>query len=173
MKRLNRKSANSPFKKTWVYTILSPLFYLLWGCQWKCLNFFFLPFNKGSGWVWTMMIITIIGIHSVSVEKWRSFYFLQYFIQKLTWMLWKHFRLGNYLPTHIKENTYFFRQKSQQLLSAEANFEGCLLVKDYMTMIHLLYCMKRESWLGMAILSNKCNTFSTFINAKHKVISSK
>ena len=43
------------------------------------------------------------------------------------------------LPKHIRENTDF----SQQLLSAEANFEGCLMVKDYMTLILLLYCIKR------------------------------
>ena len=43
------------------------------------------------------------------------------------------------LPKHIIENTDF----SQQLLSAEANFEGCLMVKDYMTLILLLYCIKR------------------------------
>ena len=31
----------------------------------------------------------------------------------------------NNLPTHIRENTDFLRQKPRQLLSAEANFEGC------------------------------------------------
>ena len=43
------------------------------------------------------------------------------------------------LPKHIRENKDF----SQQLLSAEANFEGFLMVKDYMTLILLLYCIKR------------------------------
>ena len=53
---------------------------------------------------------------------------------------------------HIRGDTDFSWQKSQQLLSAEANFEGCLMVKDYMTLILLWYSMKKESWLGMAIL---------------------
>ena len=57
-------------------------------------------------------------------------------------MLWKQFRSGYNLPTHIRENTDFSLQKPQQLLSAEANFEGCLMVKDYMALI-LLYCIKR------------------------------
>ena len=43
------------------------------------------------------------------------------------------------LPKHIRENKDF----SQQLLSAEENFEGFLMVKDYMTLILLLYCTKR------------------------------
>ena len=34
-------------------------------------------------------------------------------------------------------------QKPQQLLSAEVNFEGCLMVKDYTTLTLLLYCIKR------------------------------
>ena len=37
-------------------------------------------------------------------------------------MLGKQFHLGNNVPTHIRENTYFSRQKPQQLLSAEKNF---------------------------------------------------
>ena len=65
-------------------------------------------------------------------------------------MLWKQFRVGNNLPTKIRENTDFSRQKSQQLLSAEANLEGWLMVKDYMTLILLFYCIKRwkidEGW---------------------------
>ena len=61
-------------------------------------------------------------------------------------MLWKQFCSGYNLPTHIRENTDFSLQKPQQLLSAEANFEGCLMVKDYMTLI-LLYCIKRWSFL--------------------------
>ena len=47
------------------------------------------------------------------------FYFLQQFIPKLTWMLMR-FCLGNNLPMH-RENT----DLHQQLLSPEANFEGC------------------------------------------------
>ena len=60
-------------------------------------------------------------------------------------MLRKQIRIVNNLSllTHIRENTDFCRQKSQQLLSAEANFEGCLMVKDYMTLILLFYCIKR------------------------------
>ena len=58
-------------------------------------------------------------------------------------MLWKQFCLGNNLPTHIRENTDLSRQKPQELLSAEANFQGCLMMKDYMTLILLLYCIKR------------------------------
>ena len=46
------------------------------------------------------------------------------------------------LPTHIRDNPDFSLQKPQQLLGAEANFEGCLTVKDYMVLI-LLYCIKR------------------------------
>ena len=57
-------------------------------------------------------------------------------------MLWKQFRSGYNLPTHIRENTDFSLEKPQHLLSAEANFEGCLMVKDYMALI-LLYCIKR------------------------------
>ena len=53
--------------------------------------------------------------------------------------------IGNNLlsPTHIRENTDFFRQKHQQLLSGEENFESYLMVKDSMTLILLLYCIKR------------------------------
>ena len=60
-------------------------------------------------------------------------------------MLWKQFHLGNDLPlpTHIRENTAFSQQKPQQLLSGEENFEGCLMVKESMTVILLLYCIKR------------------------------
>ena len=53
---------------------------------------------------------------------------------------------NNFAPAiicqHIRENTDFSLQKPEQLLSAEANFEGCLMVKYYMTLI-LLYCIKR------------------------------
>ena len=41
-------------------------------------------------------------------------------------MLWNQFYLGNSFPTHIRENTDFSWEKPQQLLSAEANFEGCV-----------------------------------------------
>ena len=59
-------------------------------------------------------------------------------------MFWKQFRLGNNLPlpTNIRENTDFCRQKTQQYLSAAANLEGCLMVKNYMTLILLLYYIK-------------------------------
>ena len=40
-------------------------------------------------------------------------------------MLLRQFCLGNNLPTHIKENTDFPRQKPWQLMNAEANFECC------------------------------------------------
>ena len=40
-------------------------------------------------------------------------------------MLLRQFRLGINLPTHIRENIDFPRQKPRQLPSAEANFEGC------------------------------------------------
>ena len=33
--------------------------------------------------------------------------------------------LGNNLPTHIRENTDFSRQKSRQLPSGEVTFKGC------------------------------------------------
>ena len=42
-------------------------------------------------------------------------------------MLLRQFRLGNNLPTHIRENTDFLRQKPRQLPSVEANFEGWTL----------------------------------------------
>ena len=60
-------------------------------------------------------------------------------------MLRKQIRIVNNLPllTHIRENTDFSRQKPQQLLSAEANFEDCLMGKDYMTLILLLYYITR------------------------------
>ena len=35
---------------------------------------------------------------------------------------------GNNLPTYIRENTDFLQQKPRQLPSAEANFEGCLVI---------------------------------------------
>ena len=35
--------------------------------------------------------------------------------------------LGNYLPTHIRENTDFPWQKPQQLLNAAANLEGWMI----------------------------------------------
>ena len=44
-------------------------------------------------------------------------------------MLLRKFRLGNNLPTHIKENTNFLRQKPRQLPSAEAVFERCYFRK--------------------------------------------
>ena len=34
------------------------------------------------------------------------------------------FRFGNNLPTHTRENTDFPQQKSQKLLSTEANLKG-------------------------------------------------
>ena len=40
-------------------------------------------------------------------------------------MLLRKFRLGNNLPTHIKENTDFPRQNPRQVLNAEMNFESC------------------------------------------------
>ena len=51
----------------------------------------------------------------------KFFYFLQLFIQKLTWTL-----VVKTMPrqTLIRENTAFPRQKPWQLASAEANFEG-------------------------------------------------
>ena len=42
-------------------------------------------------------------------------------------MLLRQFSLHNNLSMHIRENTDFPLQKSQQLLSFKANFEGCLL----------------------------------------------
>ena len=38
-------------------------------------------------------------------------------------------------PTHIRENADFSLQNPEQLLSAEVNFEGCLMVKYYMALI--------------------------------------
>ena len=40
-------------------------------------------------------------------------------------MLLRQFRIGNNLPTHIRENTDFLREKLRKLPSAEVNFEGC------------------------------------------------
>ena len=51
-------------------------------------------------------------------------------------MLLRQFCFRNNLPTHIKENLNFRRQKPRQLLSAEANFEGCsfeVIVCIYLT----------------------------------------
>ena len=42
-------------------------------------------------------------------------------------MLLRPFRLSNNLPTQIKENIDFLRQKPWQLPSAKANFEGCIV----------------------------------------------
>ena len=39
-------------------------------------------------------------------------------------MVLRQFCLGNNLPTHIKENTDFPRQKPQQVPNAEAYLEG-------------------------------------------------
>ena len=44
------------------------------------------------------------------------FYFLQQFNQKLTWMLWRQFHLGNNLPTHARKNKDFSQQKPRHLL---------------------------------------------------------
>ena len=67
---------------------------------------------------------------SERIQEWRYFYFLKYFIQKLTWMLLRQFHLGNNLLTHIRENADFSFQKFQQLPSAKANFKGCRNVID-------------------------------------------
>ena len=40
-------------------------------------------------------------------------------------MLLRQFRLGNNLPTYIKENIDLPWQKPRQLSGAETNFEGC------------------------------------------------
>ena len=61
-------------------------------------------------------------------ENENFFYFLQQFIQKLTWIL-----LRQSLPTHIQENADFLRQKPWQLWDTKANFKGCsafLLLQD-------------------------------------------
>ena len=74
-------------------------------CRFRCSNQFFFSFdncNYGS--------LFRKGI------KIFFFYFLWWFIQKLTWMLSRQFRLGSNLEKI---------QKSQQLPSAEANFEDC------------------------------------------------
>ena len=77
-----------------------------------------------------VLIITIIRIRSrmcirIKCIRMKIFLLFQKFIQKLTWMLWRQVRLGNNLPTHVRENTDSSRQKPRQLLGAEANFEGC------------------------------------------------
>ena len=41
-------------------------------------------------------------------------------------MLLRQFRFGKNLLTHVRENAAFLRQKPWKLLSAEANFEGCI-----------------------------------------------
>ena len=43
-------------------------------------------------------------------------------------MLLRQFRLRTNLPTQIKENTDFLRQKPRELTSAEANFEGSYVI---------------------------------------------
>ena len=42
-----------------------------------------------------------------------------------------------------RENTGFSRQKPWLALRAQENFEDCLMVNGYMTLILLLYCLKR------------------------------
>ena len=53
------------------------------------------------------------------------FGFLQYIIYPKTWMLLRQFCLGINLSMHIRENADFPWQKTQQLATAGANFEGC------------------------------------------------
>ena len=143
MKKLNRKSASPPpplFKKTYIYTILPPPFF----------NFSYLPPPGKAikiyflGWWVRTMIGNYNYWNSLSkCIKLKIFLVFTIIYSKLTWMLWKQFCLGNNLPTHIRENTDFSREKPQRLLSAEANFKDCLMVKSHMTLILLLYCLKR------------------------------
>ena len=48
---------------------------------------------------------------------------------KLTRLLLRQFRLGNNLPTHIRETTDFPRQKPRHL--AMVNFKGCDIIFPY------------------------------------------
>ena len=73
--KIRKVSAPPSFKKTCIYTILPPPFLNfsyapLWGIKSKCTSS---PLNKGVGGseLW------VIGIHSVTLQKWTFFYFLQ------------------------------------------------------------------------------------------------
>ena len=145
--------SHPPFNRTCIYTILPPLFFNF-SClspPGKVIKIYFLRFEKGSGWDLTMIDnYSYWNSFSKFIKMKIFFNFLQKFVQKLTWMLWKQFCLGNSLPAYIREKADFSQEKPQQLLSVEANFEGCLMVDDYMTLILLLYCLKRwelgERW---------------------------
>ena len=76
------------------------------------------------------------------------FYFLQTFIQKLTLVLLRQIYLGNNLLTHIRKNADF----SRQLPSAEAKFEGALLI-----LVFIIWCVVRK--IG-----------KLFTNTLHKVL---
>ena len=52
-----------------------------------------------------------------------------------TQMFLRQFCLGNNLPMDIKKNTVFLWLKLQQLLSAKANFEGCIYI-SYIYIYH-------------------------------------
>ena len=68
MKRLNRRSASPlpplPFKKTCIYTILSP-FLIFQVPPWEEIKICTSPLKKGVGGSELWLIITIIGIHSM------------------------------------------------------------------------------------------------------------
>ena len=104
----------------------------------------FLPFKNGDGWVRTMID---------NYNCWNSLgkcIKMKLFIQKdtiiyskinmnvvKTILLWQQFANSH------QRKYRFLSERPQKLLSAEGNFEGCLMVKDYMTLILLLYCIKR------------------------------
>ena len=56
-------------------------------------------------------------------------------------MLWKQFCLGKNLPTHIRENK-IFSAKASAVAECWSEFQRLLMVKDYMALILLLYCIK-------------------------------
>ena len=60
----------------------------------------------------------------------------------------KQCRLGNNLPTHIRENTDFPRQRPRQLPSAKVKFEGCF-PKFFLGDLHL--CMNFNSYHSQRI----------------------
>ena len=51
------------------------------------------------------------------------FHFLLEFIQKLTSMMFRQFRLGNNLQTHIRENTDFLLGKASEIAECQGKFQ--------------------------------------------------
>ena len=81
-------------------------------------------FSFALSFLFLLLLITVImEVCSERVGKWRFFTIIY---GKINMNIVKNICLGNNLPTPIRENGDFPRQKLRQFPSAEANFEGCV-----------------------------------------------